>query len=198
MQGKKLLLTAAGLSILFLASPVMAIMSAPYGWYLEGNAGSSHLSKVSYPGSTSSSGIGGNANIGYKFMPFFGMEAGYTQYANSSIDDSSGTKAASIKHYTYDLAARGILPIATSGFELFAKLGIQRIASTTTIKNNGAASALGLASGTSTSTGGYVGAGAQYYFIPELAANVQWQRAMGNSTTGTEDLLSGGVSFIFD
>lgn len=198
MQGKKLLLTTLGLSALFAAMPALAIMSVPYGWYLEGNAGSSHLSNVSYPGSSSSSGIGGNANIGYKFMPFLGVEAGYTQYATTSIDDATDTKAASIKHYTYDIAARGILPISTSGFEAFAKLGVMRITSSTSITNSTAAAGLGIASGSSSASGAYLGAGAQYYFIPEMAVNVQWQRAIGNSTTGTEDLISGGLSFIFD
>lgn len=198
MQVKKILLAALGASGLIAAMPALAVMSAPYGWYLEGNAGSSHLSNVSYPGSSSSSGIGGNANLGYKFMPFMAVEAGYTQYANTSIDDSTDTQAASIKHYTYDVAARGILPISTSGFEAFAKVGVMRITSSTTIKNSTSAANLGIASGSSSASGGYLGAGAQYYFMPEMALNVQWQRAIGNSTTGTEDLISGGLSFIFD
>ena len=170
MQGKKLLRTATGLSILFLSVPAFAIMSAPYGWYLELNGGSTQLSGATYPGSSSSSGIGGNGNIGYKFMPFLGIEAGYSQYANTSIDDSTGTKAASVKHYSYDLAARGILPISTSGVEAFAKVGVMRLTSSTTIKNAASASALGVGSGSSSASGGYIGVGGQYYFIPELEA----------------------------
>ncbi len=199
MLRKKILLAATGLVAMTLgASALAGGMSVPYGWYLEGNAGSSHLSNISFPGSSSSSGWGGNANLGYKFMPYFAMEVGYTQYANSSIKDNNGTKAASVKHYSYDLAGRGILPIAASGFELFAKLGVQRIDSKYSIQDANAAQQLGISSSQHNTTGLYLGAGGQYYVMPELAINTQWQRAKGNSNTGTEDLYSVGFSFILD
>ena len=51
-------------------------MSAPYGWYAEINLGSTRISNVSYPGKSSSSGIGGNLNLGYKFMPYFWIGSG--------------------------------------------------------------------------------------------------------------------------
>lgn len=188
-----------GLTALGIAMPAFAIMSVPYGWYLEANAGSSRLSNVSYPGNASSSGIGGNANLGYKFMPYFAMEIGYTQYHNTTITDpTSGNKAANVKHYSYDLAGRGILPIVDSGFELFAKLGVERLAARTTINNTLAANNLGIVSSSHSSTGLYYGIGGQYYVMPELAINVQWQRAQGNSKTGNLDLFSGGLSFLFD
>ncbi|MFZ2316151.1 MAG: outer membrane beta-barrel protein [Gammaproteobacteria bacterium] len=198
MLKKKILLAACGLVAMAMATPALAVMSVPFGWYLEGNVGSSHLSNVNYSGSSSSSGVGGNANLGYKFMPYFAMEAGYTQYANSSIKDNTGTKAASVKHYSYDLAGRGIFPITDSGFELFAKLGVQRINAKTSISDQTAANNLGISSSQHNTTGLYLGAGGQYYMMPELAVNVQWQRAQGNSNSGTEDLYSVGLSFIFD
>ena len=72
MQGNKYLLaTVSGLAALVMSTSAFAIMSAPDGWYLEANAGSTNLSNKSYPGNSSSSGIGGNANLGYKFMPYF-------------------------------------------------------------------------------------------------------------------------------
>ncbi len=200
MQGKKLLLAVvSSLTALSVATPTFAVMSVPNGWYLEANAGSSHLSNKSYgAGSASSSGIGGNANIGYKFMPYVGLEIGYTQYATTSIKSQNGTKAGQDTHFSYDIAVKGILPIADSGFEGIAKLGAQRIKSHVSLKDNQAANQIGLTSGQHSSTGLYMGAGGQYYFYPELAVVAQWQRAQGSSGSGTEDLYSIGISFIFD
>jgi hypothetical protein len=175
----------------------MANASIPDGWYLEGLIGSTHLSNKSYPGSSSSSGVGGNLNLGYKFMPFFATEIGYTQYANTTVQDQFGTKAATDKHSTYDITAKGIVPIATSGFELFAKLGIQRSTSNISTNDPTAAANLGISNTKHSDTNLYLGAGAQYYFMSELAGVVQWARAQNNSNTGTLDLYSVGISFIF-
>lgn len=200
MQGKKFLLAVvAGCVFGVLATSASAMMSVPNGWYIEANAGSTNLSNKNYPGSASTSGIGGNANIGYKFMPYFATEIGYSQYANSSIKDiSTGTKAGNDKHYAYDLAAKGILPIVDSGFEAFAKVGVTRVGNKMSINSQTAATAIGLSSSSHSDTGIYLGVGGQYYFMPELAVVVQWQRAQGNSSTGTLDLVSGGLSFILD
>jgi len=197
MQGNKLLAKLTGVALLCAASTTFAVMSIPYGWYIEGNLGSSNLTNTDYPGSTSSSGIGGNANLGYKFMPYFGTEIGYTQYANTSIKNSKGTKAATVKNYSYDIAGKGILPIAESPFELFAKIGVARVNAKVSVNNQTAATGLGVSSSNHSTTGLYYGLGAQYSLINALALNVQWQRAQGNSTTGNEDLFSGGLTFIF-
>jgi hypothetical protein len=198
MQGKQLLSgVLGGLLLSLLASSAFADMSLPNGWYLEADLGSSTLSSINYPGSVSSTGVGYNANLGYKFMPYVGVEGGYTGYANSTIKNSVGTKAAIAKHYSYDLAARGILPFSNSGFEAFAKLGVQRLASSLTTQNAAAAVGLGLSGSSHSTTGLYLGVGVQYYFMPELAISAQWMRAQGDNSTGTSTLLSGGLSFIF-
>lgn len=199
MQGKRLLAAVSGITLLAIATPALAIMSAPFGWYLEGNAGSTSLTKKSYPGSSSTSGIGGNANVGYKFMPYFAAEIGYSLYANTSVtDNSTNTKAGSDRHYSYDFAFKGIVPVTNSGLEFFAKLGIDQVRSSSSVDNATAASNIGWASSSHSATGLYWGGGAQYYFIPEMAANVQWQQATGSSSTGNVALISAGLSFIFD
>jgi opacity protein-like surface antigen len=198
MQGMKLLRRViGGFSLLLLAVPAFAEMSLPAGWYLEANLGSSNLNGVNYSGSMSSTGVGYNANLGYKFMPYVAAEFGYTGYANSTITDNAGTKAAIVKHYSYDLAARGILPFSNSGFEAFAKLGAQRLSANLSTQNPAAAAGLGLTNSSHSTTGLYLGAGIQYYFMPEMAVNAQWMQAKGDSSTGTSTLLSGGLSFIF-
>lgn len=198
MHGKKRLAVIAGLSALTITTSVWAVTSVPNGFYLEANAGSTHLSNKSYPGSSSSSGIGGNGNIGYKFMPYFAVELGYSQYANTTVKNSAGTTAGTDKHYSYDIAAKGILPAYDTGLEGFAKLGMQHLNSHLNIDNGAAAAQLGLGSSSHNTVNLYYGAGAQYYFMPELAAVIQWQRAQGNSSTGTLDLFTGGLSFIVD
>jgi OmpA-like transmembrane domain len=197
MHGKKLLpALIGGLSILT-AMPAFAVMSLPNGWYLEANAGSTTLTSVNYPGSVSSSGIGYNANVGYKFMPYVATDFGYTYYANSTIKNGVGTKAAIVKHYAWDLALKGILPFYDSGFEAFAKLGVMRLSSNFNIQNDAAAAGLGIANSSHSATGLYIGGGVQYYVTPEFAFNAQWMRSKGDSSTGTESLLSAGGSFIF-
>lgn len=172
--------------------------SLPMGWYLEVNGGSSNLNNVNYPGSVSSSGIGANADLGYKFMPYLGLELGYTQLANTSIKGPpNSTTAGSVKHYSIDIAGRAIVPIAASGLEFFAKLGVVKINSNVSVKNTTVANSIGLGRGNHTRVGPYMALGAQYYFTPEFAANVQWARSQGNSNTGNLDLYSIGVSLIF-
>lgn len=198
MQGSKLLRVISGaLAFSFIAAPAYAVMSLPFGWYLEGNAGSTILTEKSYPGNDSSSGIGYNANVGYKFMPYLAMELGYSRYADTVIKNSAGNKAGTDSHQSWDLAGKGIIPVYETGFEVFAKLGAQRISSDIQIANQTIANSIGLNNTGHSDTNLYFGVGAQYYFMPELAVVGQWQRAVGNSNTGTLSLLSGGLSFIF-
>lgn len=200
MRGKQLGLVISGLIALVSATSALATMSLPAGWYIEGNLGSSNLSNTSYGNGSSAntSGLGGNVNLGYKFMPYFGLELGYTQYANVTIKDQFDNKAGTDKVYSYDIAGRGIWPIIDSGFELFAKLGVGRMNSRVTTNNQTAANNIGLSNSSHNTTGLYLGIGGQYYFIPELALVVQWQSAQGSSSTGTGNLISGGLSFIMD
>jgi len=198
MFGKKILLTTiTGLFIASFSIPALAVMSLADGWYVDGSLGTTRLSNKSYPGSSSTTGLSGDANLGYKFMPFFGAEVGYTQYGSTNIKDQFGTKAAEDRHYSYDLAGKGIIPISSSGFELFGKLGVQRTQSKVTIKNSTAATNIGITSSRHSNVGLYLGAGAQYYFMPEMSVFIQWARANNDSNTGTMDFYGAGLSFIF-
>lgn len=209
---RKIIIAVSGLVLFIFAYPVFAYyaaspspcrfipagcMSVPYGWYVEGNVGSTKLTNKSYTGSSSSSGIGGSAIVGYKFMPFFALEGGYTRYANTNIDVNN-VRVASDQHDSYHVEGKGIWPFASSGMEAFAKLGYQRLNTKTKIDNSALAAANGISSGSHTHYGLYMGIGLQYYFSPELAVVGQWARAQGNSATGTLDLLSIGLSFIID
>lgn len=192
-------LAVLGLTFTPMALAGCGCMPLPCGWYIEGNVGSSKTSNLSFGSGSSfnSTGFGWNANIGYKFMPFFAAEAGYTQYATLKIKIPSGTQAGQDKQYAIDLAGKGILPIGETGAELFAKIGAARVSSKITVNNALAASSIGLIATNHTATGYYVGFGAAYSVMPALPINIQWTRAKGDSTTGTNDLYSIGAAYIF-
>lgn len=192
----KCLLAAA----LLYSGQTFAMLSVPYGWYLELNGGGSKLSNKQNPAGTTAnqSGWGANINLGYKFMPFFAGELGVTRYANTTLKNSASTTVANDKNYSFDLTAKGIIPFVDSGFEGFAKLGVARIYSSRTVKNQTAAAALSVGNSSNSATGLYIGLGGQYYFMPEFAVVVQWQRATGTNASGTGDLYTIGVHWIFD
>lgn len=193
-------LTLFGVVIASATSSAAAAISVPYGWYAEANVGESSAQGKSYPGNDiSAKGFGWNANGGYKFSPFFETEVGFTRYATTYIKNRFGTNTAKDQHYSYDVAGKVLLPVGTTGAEFFGKLGVARINSNVTVMNAGAAALNGMVfnTGTHTSTAPYFGAGADYAVLTSLFLNAQWMRANGNNKTGTLDLYSIGVSYIF-
>lgn len=185
----------------FLATTsALSCMSLPSGWYAEGNIGQSKQSNRNYGGGTSSqaSGWGGSVDIGFKFMPYFGAEVGYSRYSNVNIKNSSGQSMARARLYSWDIAGKGIIPIVDSGFELFGKLGVARAYSKISLTNSDLVTSSGASFNTSqqTATALYIGAGADYSFLPNLSAVLQWARAKGNSNTGNLDLYSVGLNWI--
>ena len=200
MKGTKITLFATSIcATLSIFTTSYATPSAPTGWYLEADAGQSRLSGKSYPATTSnnSTGFAWGAALGYKFMPFFATEANYTRYADTRVAIAGVPKMATDAHYSYALAAKAILPIATSGFELFGKLGIARSNSNVTINNTAAASSVGLVGGSHNATGLYLAVGGQFSFIPEFAINLQAARARGNKATGDSTAYTAGIAFLF-
>lgn len=199
MKGIKFLaLTLASITVYGITFSALASPSVPDGWYVEGNLGSSRANNVDYGSNTSanSSGFGWNVNGGYKFLPYFGAEAGYTQYAQNDVT-SSGIKVANVSHYSYDLAGRAILPVGDYGFELFGKLGVARAHSH--VANSASVPGVVVSyTGTNNNTCAYFGLGADYNFIPSLAAVVQWNRARASNSIGNLDLYSIGLQYIFD
>jgi hypothetical protein len=197
VKGLKIAALAAT-SIVF--TSVMAEPSLPAGWYLEANGGASKLSNatIATNSSISDSGVAWNANAGYKFMPYFAAEIGYTSYAKATAK-VNGVKVATDSFYSYDIAAKALLPIADSGAEVFAKLGAAELKSKITVDNQSYVNANGIVvnSGSHSKTGYYFGLGADYTFWQSLAINGQWQRAKGSNQTGNFDLYSLGVSYLF-
>lgn len=199
---KKLLVkTAYAMGLLSVMTCAIADASPPAGWYLEGNIGQSKSMNKVYPGVSliKNTGRGWDVNVGYKFMPYVGLEAGFIRYAPTRLNSPVQTVARD-SHTAYDIAAKGILPFGCSGLELFAKAGVVRINSQIGVIDSDGAAAYGLTFNTSgqTSTGLYVGGGLAYSFAPNVAVNVQWDRGKGNSKTGTFQLITAGISYILD
>lgn len=194
MQGHKLLLAIiGGVAAFTIVTPAQALeMSAPDGWYLEGNIGSARLSNTSYP-STNKNGLAYNLNLGYKFMPYAALEGGYTKYRDSKITYYD-VNVANVSRYSYDIAAKGIFPISDSGFEAFAKIGAAHMRAKASSVDSSLTDDF---TSSSNATGLYVGLGGQVNIMSELAIVAQWQRAQGKNSTGTEDFFSIGVNFIF-
>lgn len=193
MKGIRIVL---GVAALMATTASVAVAPLPYGWYLDANVGASKVNGVSYtsaPESSKSSDFGWNVNIGYKFIPYFGAEIGYTNYADETVKVSN-VKVATATHYAYDLAAKAILPVSTTGVELFAKVGIAEINSHVTAKNS--VPGVTVYRGTQHGTAMYYGLGGDWSFMPNLAANLQWNRANGNSKVGRLDLYSIGLTYL--
>lgn len=123
------------------------------------------------------SGLGFNFNLGYKMMPFFAVEIGYTTYGASK---SSFTGANAI-----DAAIKGILPFPEVGIELFAKLGPDYV-NNSKVPDDVSPNA----------TNVYYALGGAYAMNPHMELVVQWSQAAGNSNTGNFQLLSIGASYI--
>lgn len=198
MKGLKIIVGSLAIIGVSIAS---ADVPLPFGWYLEGNIGTSHISEFSNPSGTSlsSSNAAANINVGYKFIPFFGLEIGYSNFgeANSTYNK---TKVSKITTWIADIAGKAIFPFADSGFEIFGKLGASRIFSRTKISNEPYVNANGLfiPTGTNNATGLFMGLGGEYAFTPNLQGNVQWFVANGNSSTGNYNFYGVGFSYIFD
>lgn len=198
MQDFKKISSIALLLGCFCSPSAQAIMSNPFGWYFDANLGYTKISDIKFNnGSTNNNGFGGNITLGYKFMPYFGLEIGYSKYSNTSIADQSCNKAGELQAYSYDLALKAIMPVYDSGMEIFGKIGAQRTHTRFSIKNLYVANYISMTSHTESRNGLYAGLGGQYYFMPEFAVVGQWARAVGNANVGTWDLYTIGITFIF-
>jgi hypothetical protein len=198
-KNKQIIYSLGILSTLFGFS-VYAEAPLPKGWYAEGNVGYSNVTGKTYPtiSTVRRTGVGWSAFGGYKFTPYVAAEGGYTGYKFTQLRNSVGTTIAKDSHYVVDVTSKIMLPVYETGINLFGKLGVAFIYSKVGSINAGAAAVDNSSIGSSSSSvmGFYWGGGAEYFFTCNLAANVQYAKAQGNSNTGSPSLLSAGLSFI--
>jgi hypothetical protein len=200
MSIKKITLICATLFSGCAAFSAHATMPLPMGWYTEANVGLPNVSNIDYASDSSinNTGIGLNVNVGYKFMPFFGLEGGYSTYGTANAENNN-IKVAKATSQTYDLAAKVMLPIQNSGFEFLAKLGIGRTRTHVTNLDNSYAVANGITvnAGTDLATSVIYALGGEYSFTPNMLVNAQWMRADGGDNTGNLDLYLVGFAYLF-
>lgn len=166
----------AAVVVATISNMVLADVPVARGSYADVNSGYSKI--VDAEGADNVTGLGFNVNLGYKLMPFFGIEAGYTTYGASK---SSFTGANAI-----DAVIKGILPFQEVGVELFAKLGPVYV-------NNSK-----VPDGISpNATNVYYALGGAYAMSSNMLITLQWSQANGNSNTGNFQLLSIGASYLF-
>lgn len=167
---------AATCIVAIVSSAAFADIPVARGSYADINVGYSRI--VNSDVMNNVSGLGLNVNLGYKFMPFFATEIGYTTYG-ASKSSFTGANA-------FDAAIKGILPFQEVGIELFAKLG-------PTYVNNSK-----VPNGVSpNATNVYYAVGGAYAMNPNMLIALQWSQAAGNSNTGNFQLFSIGASYIF-
>lgn len=190
MNWMKFLIIAIACAIAMCAVTVSsAAITVPIGWYLDGNVGYTKVNNISYGPNTKVTSGGPSVAIdgGYKFSPYLAAELGYTKYAEEKIKSSLDSTNVKNKLVSYNIAGRAILPVSTTGFEFFAKVGWSMIH----------ASSSGTSSGSHNIPGLFLGFGGQYAINPCLNIHLQWNRAYGNNRTGNLDFYSVGLGYIF-
>lgn len=185
----------------FISLNVGAIPSAEKGWYVGGNVGIAGLNNTDYGqnSSTHGSGFGFNFNVGYKFIPYFGLETGYSNYATTDIRAYQST-VAQTQPYSLNLAAKAILPMPLTEFELFLKLGYAWVSENFTTFDQATINTYNLSvpSGRKTSSDYFYGLGAEHYFTKQTSIILLWTEAYNPSgVTGTLDLYTIGINHIF-
>lgn len=167
---------AATLVVATISGLAFADIPVARGSYADVNVGYSKIANSN--GANNVTGLGLNVNLGYKMMPFFAVEIGYTTYG-ASKSSFTGANA-------FDAAIKGILPFQEVGVELFAKLGPDYV-NNSKVPNGVSPNA----------TNVYYALGGAYAMNPNMLIVVQYSQASGNSSTGNFQLLSIGASYIF-
>jgi hypothetical protein len=175
--------------------PIQAVdMFMPH-WYVGGHIGVSRAHDKASAGSGNSVtqiGPAWTADIGYKFLEYrravLAAELGFNQYHDSN-ETTPGTNVASTQHFATYLAAVLEYPLG-SYFEVMGKLG----------GAYGYAKKVFTATGTSASANDvspFYGLGVAYHMTSKADLVLQWNRVRGDSSTGSTDMTSLGVTYNF-
>lgn len=209
---------AAASIAIFGASAQAAISSGPYvggqiGW------GDIHLNDDDAPRGVKidDTGLAGRVYGGYLINQYFGIEAGYTKFSNSSAKSSStiaigddvvdfNTKV-NVKTYAVDLVGKAILPLPHC-FNVYGKLGVAYLHE----KGTATISATDLDTGVTESISNGVsahsyyptfGLGVGYEVNQNIVADVAWNRIQkvgsnsSNSDLSSTDFIGVGLNYNF-
>lgn len=179
--------------------PVAAAQAQDSGFYLGASVGQSTLRNWCDPSLTLSScedkDVGWKLLAGYQFNRYFGVEASYIDWGETTVSISSGGQFVdgSAKQQGYGIAAVGTLPLGQSPFSLFGKIGLMFVSQETArIRPNPST-----VERDETET--QYGVGAKYRFAQDLAVRAEMERTdkrQGEQTIRAQ-LISIGLEYRF-
>ncbi|MFZ2315653.1 MAG: outer membrane beta-barrel protein [Gammaproteobacteria bacterium] len=125
-QAAKICFSVLGLSMVLSS----AAIAANEGGYAGLGIGTSRLEyldnlDIGYTYTKDTGGVGGRIFAGYNFNEYIGLESGFTTYANTTYNINSYFVQSQIKSKltALDVVVKGYLPVADSGFDLYALAG---------------------------------------------------------------------------
>jgi opacity protein-like surface antigen len=222
MKKKIIKLMSVGFLMLGAGTTVYAAAS---GFYIGGQAGKSYAQnkkqtvQVGDPDdleplgtetlSPDNTGVGERIFVGFNLNEYFALEGGFTHYAPSvytvpaepelTIGNPVGKPA--IAQNGFDFVGKGILPIWTSGFNVFGKAGVafirQSKAGTFTTTYNEDQDALVQTSGTTTYVRPTAGIGVGYDLTQNWVIDLTEAHVFGGGGLQSLDLISIGISYHF-
>ena len=158
-------------------------------WYVGVYGGYGKVNEdVEYSTSTTNTGFLFGGDAGYQFMKNFGLELGFTHFADTKYNADLGsftTTAQGTANYVIDLAATGRVFVAQN-LSLFAKLG------PALAHNNFTAGVPGTftAEGEDYAVVGFGAAGVAYQFAQDWSASLQ---ALGTTSSSNVPGMYGGA-----
>lgn len=212
---KKVITTAVlGVSAL---SAIAANAAAP-GPYVTGQLGyaDTHMSARTEFGDTinglpitekssnnlSNNGLAGRLAVGYQFNQNFAVELGYMQLRSKKADltlqkdeDTSITAATKLSQNVFDLAAKGILPVA-SNLNVYGKLGLAYVSTTGKVNVAGQDASV---SQNQRKWAPEAAVGISYDITPNVSVDTSWThiQPLGKNRPGNIDFVAVGVGYNF-
>jgi len=174
-----------------LASPVYAISNGPYFGFQAGSTNTHYTASQTTTASPSNTGIGARLFLGYNFNPYAAIEGGFTHYAASTFNNVSNTaNKPTIRENAFDFVGKGIYPISTSGFAVFAKAGlsVMRVSYAGSLNTSGNGS-------TTTNARPIIGVGASYDINQHLVTDLSWTRVLSGGSVQSADFMSLGIAY---
>jgi len=177
----KKLITMSGVVFALMALGT-AVHAAKPGAYIGGGIGYSKLENFN-DATAGSGGVGGKAFVGYNFNKFFGLEAGYMQFANTKYT----YKPMPVVNFTTKLGAatllgKAYLPFQNNTVNLFASLGVAEYFSDVSV---GSAYSSVKVSRTQFGQSLVAGLGASYQVSTQVNTSLEYTYMQGHSASGS-------------
>ncbi len=138
------------------------------------------------------SGVGTRLFAGYSMNRYAAIEGGFTYYSSMTYQTQIFTNNLKTRAASFDLLGKGTIPIAETGFGLFAKLGGAYFAA----KTNGKVEGVELSSSTSSVFRPEVAIGVSYDMTQNWVADLSYSSLRySNSQIKNPSLIALGISY---